>query len=291
MNEPNIEQLFKKFKDDPAMGTSFDMTTTRELISKSLGFDLADTVPAKYSFRDHVEFYVFRFTHAAMKPLVTSFAAVVLLLTGWIGATNASFDSLPGDRLYPIKLSMEKLQLAAALDTKQRSRLELEFTSRRLNEMVELTAERNLANPVRVRIAVKQFKDNVSTLSNELTNEGSTELAKAVGRKTQAYRTSVKATSKDVPKEVAAQVAEVEDLIDTTQDQAVEVIVTAHENQDDPETAAELKLTFDKQIATIDVGTDKTLAAKLVQAQALADAKSYRRAFQLLKEVELLLKN
>lgn len=289
MTEREIEKLFQSLKNDHTMGESFDSETSRALVTKACGF-AADREPAAYGVRDYIEFYIWQFSNAALKPVMASAAFVVLLFTGWIGATNASFDSLPGDRLYPVKLSMEKLQLAAALDGEQRARLELEFTGRRLNEMVELTAEHNLANPVRVRIAVDNFKDTVSSISNELTTDSSTTLAKAVGRKTQVYRSAVKSSTKDVPKEVADQVAEVTDLIDTTEDQAVEVIITAHENQDDAETAAELKLTFEQQIAAIDVGDRIELAEKLERARALADQSAYRRAFELLKEIELLLK-
>ena len=289
MNDKDIEQLFQTLKADKTICSDFNSDNSWNLIAGRCGFD--QTVkPIKYTVRDRIEFYVWQFTHAVVKPLATSFAVVVLLMAGWIGSTNASFDSLPGDNLYPMKLSMEKVQLAVSFDPEQRSRLELEFTSRRLNEMVELTAERNLANPVRVRIAVDRFKDTVSSISNELTNNDSTELAKAVGRKTQVYRSTVKSSATDVPKEVADQVLEVQQLIDTTQEQAVDVIITAHENQDDEETAHELKIAFDQQIGALNIGEDEELNQKLELAQALADEGSYRRAFQLLKEVELLLK-
>ncbi len=288
MTDRDLIKQLQSLKDAPELGGGFDVESVWSKFASENDFP-TDTKNIHYGFRDYVEFYVWQFTHNAIRPLATSFAVVVFMVAGWVGSTNASFDSLPGDQLYPVKLAMEKVQLAVALNIEQKSRLELEFTSRRLNEMVELTAERSLANPVKVQMAVNSFKDSVTSLSTELTNHDSTELAKAVGRKTQTYKTTVKSSATDVPKEVAAQVAEVQKIIDDTQDQAMDVIITAHENQEDAVTSEELKQSFEKQFASLNVEGNTELTAKLVLAQALANEGSYRRAFQLLKEIELTL--
>jgi len=288
MNDRDLIKQLQSLKDAPELGGGFDVESVWSKFASEHDFP-TETKDIHYGFRDYAEYYVWRLTHNAIRPLATSFAIVVFMVAGWVGSTNASFDSLPGDRLYPVKLTMEKVQLAVALNAEQKSRLELEFTSRRLNEMVELTAERSLANPVRIQMAVNSFKDSVTSLSTELSHNDSTELAKAVGRKTQTYKTTVKASSTDVPTEVAKQVAEVQKIIDDTQDQAMDVIITAHENQEDAVISEELKQSFEKQLASLSATDNTELTTKLAQAQALANEGSYRRAFQLLKEIELIL--
>ena len=206
--------------------------------------------------------------------------------------------SPPGDRLYPAKLGLERAQLALARSASDRAKLQVEFTGRRLEEMVELAFSNRIDRTQEVQKAMTRFKDNVSTIKQELTEvPQSTELAKAVGRKVEAYKTSVAAVNTpEVSEEVSNQAQEVQEIINDTQEQAVEVIITTHETVQDEDTVRELTLSFDQEVANLkseylalDTASQKLIdfEEKLALANELKTNGLWRRAFQVLKEVQL----
>lgn len=281
MSEQDIIQLFEKFKDDPELGGGFDQEKLWNRFAVENEFP-RDSKPATYGFRDYLEFYVWQFSHVLAKPLVVSMAVFVLLLAGWVSASNASFGALPGDKNYSLKLSLEKMQLALAVDPEQKAKLQVEFTSRRLEEMVELSATAYKHDPNSVRLAVTQFKKEVETIRADL----NVPLAKAVGRKAKSYQTAVADSQASLPEEVKEEVDEVQALLEETKDDAVEVIITAHEAMEDEDTARELEQTFEKELqALLTEDLDEEQQEKLKAAISLQKEGAYRRAFQMLKEV------
>lgn len=72
-----------------------------------------------------------------------TFALVLLLslVVGGNGVVMAAQDSLPGDRLYPIKTALEKVNLAISTDETKEAQLQLQFTQRRMQELNRLVLE------------------------------------------------------------------------------------------------------------------------------------------------------
>ena len=63
-------------------------------------------------------------------------AMIIVILAGVMvtGGVTASAKALPGDLLYPIKMTSERVQLSIARDPLVRSVLEQEFAGRRYQE-------------------------------------------------------------------------------------------------------------------------------------------------------------
>lgn len=284
MNEQKLIKLLESHKSDPRLGGEFDFDTSWSRIAGDLGFEETAQYPS-YGMRDYLEYHMWNFSHAMLKPMAAAVAVFLFAITGWITMANASQNTLPGDNLYPVKISVEKAQMILAFSSDQRAGLQIEFTSRRLDEMVEVSARLHESEPEAVRLAVDRFKSEVANIQVELTTQGTnTELAKAVGRKVEGYSSAVTAPSAELSQEV---IDEVEEVIEEAKEQAVQVIITSHEADQNEDAARELEITFEKELAlALEAGADEeTLAA----AQALADEGAYRRAFQVLKEFNLLI--
>ena len=287
MNDRDIQNLFDRLSDSSELFPAVDESRVRDLVLESTGVDLTKESQG-YGMRDYLEYYMWNFSQAMLKPMAAAVAVFLFAITGWISMANASQSALPGDKLYPVKLSVEKTQLALAFGADQRASLQMEFTSRRLEEMVEVSAQLHELEPQTVQLAVERFKNEVATIQQELSNDDAStdaatkELAKAVGRNAEAYTTTVTSTAAELSEEV---VEEVEEIIEEAKEQAVEVIITAHETEQDEEIARELALAFEKELVlATEAGADQE---SLDMAQALADEGAYRRAFQVLKEIEL----
>lgn len=288
MKDHDIVKLLSKLKDDPEFTGGFDAQAFWNRFARENDFPMNDE-PVSYGMRDYLEFYIWQFSHVIARPMAIGMAVFALLIGGWVGASNASFNALPGDQLYSVKLTLEKFQLALTFNPEQKAKLQVEFTSRRLEEMVELAATSYEKNPTAVRLAVQQFKKEVESIREDLTQASDTapkkELAKEVGRKTKSYKLTVADSSVNLPKE---EVKAVETILEETEEQAVEVIITAHELSDDEAAARELKQTFEKELKELQAQElSKEQQAKLELAVVLEAEGAYRRAFQALKEVRL----
>lgn len=291
MKDQDINNLMQKLKDTPEFNRSFDVDASWKLVSKRCGLE-EESFQESYGVRDYLEYYVWQFSHVMMKPLVVGAAVFVFLLGGWMGANNVSMKALPGDRFYSMKLSLEKTQMLVAFAPEQKAKLQVEFASRRLEEMVDLTAYSYKQDSRAVLLAVRQFKKEMQSIQKDLQVEAQTstqtELAKELGRKTTIYKSTVADSGVNASDELKGEVDEVQALLDETSNEAVNVIITAHETLADEATAFELEQTFEKEVAYL-LTQDLNAAAqeKVNQAIELKNAGDFRRAFQLLKELKL----
>ena len=258
-----------------------------------------ETSVGGFSFREYLDYAIGSTVPFVLKPMAVSLAAFALVVSGGLGLANASFSSLPGDSMYPVKLAVERLQLSLATNDAQRAKLQVEFAGRRLEEMTELAALSGdqVSN---IQYAMSQFRKEAQTIQEELTSD-STALAREVGRKAEIYSSTVSA-SPDLKTEEVKE--EVQEIIDATQEQAVEVFLSTHENTQDEESAKELEYTFDQEsvvltglVANMTSEQKEVFFAQfgmtpvdyLALAGQLCDQAAYRRAFQVLSEIELFL--
>lgn len=90
--------------------------------------------------------------------LLAATAVFAALLAGVALASAATQSALPGDLIYPIKLSLEDVQLVGA-DPSEQVLLEMRFTSNRLTEIQILIVQERYAD---VPAAVAGFRANVA---------------------------------------------------------------------------------------------------------------------------------
>ncbi len=117
---------------------------------------------------------------------ITRFASVsmaaVLLLTGLAGTTYAALKSLPGEALFPLKKTAEKIQLQFTTDPLAKANMQVEIAQRRLSD-----AETVFSNPQ------KNSKQEIAAL-DELSQQ-TVEAAKTV----QSVSANSSLTSNDHP--------------------------------------------------------------------------------------------
>ncbi|PIS04789.1 MAG: hypothetical protein COT81_04550 [Candidatus Buchananbacteria bacterium CG10_big_fil_rev_8_21_14_0_10_42_9] len=81
-----------------------------------------------------------QFRHVIMQPAVAMLVMLAVFTSSTL-AVNGAFYSLPGDSLYPVKLGLEKLQVAVNIADEEKATLRLEFARNRLNELDRLVAQ------------------------------------------------------------------------------------------------------------------------------------------------------
>jgi len=98
------------------------------------------------------------------RPVFTAAVILVVALAGWGASVSASFNSLPGDVLWNVKIAAEKTQIAlSGKDTKIKKKLE--YAERRVEEVkMVFESEEEKKNPKRVEAAkreIQKVKDSV----------------------------------------------------------------------------------------------------------------------------------
>jgi hypothetical protein len=99
--------------------------------------------------------------------LVLVAAAITVLLLGG-AAVTASASAGPGDLLYGVKRTVEKIELIVHRDPASRARLHLEFAQRRLTELSALLAQRRLGQSVDVGAAMSAYRNEVAQAQQAL---------------------------------------------------------------------------------------------------------------------------
>ena len=139
--------------------------SSRELLLSQIS---AQTENSKTSVPKNVWF----FTKSIMPSSVLRFVAqpigvmsVILLFvagTGILGV-NASKTSLPGDLLYPVKLTSEKVSLSLTINDSKKAEKHLEYAEERVNEMEAVSAQ-----PLEDKDKKAKMKQAVSGLMDQM---------------------------------------------------------------------------------------------------------------------------
>ncbi len=290
--DKELINILKSHKDDPQLGGGFDAEKRWQQVAAVSGLE-EETASRAYGVREYVEYGVWHMSHMMLKPAAAFVAIFLFVFASWASVVTTSAHAVPGDTFYPAKISLEKIQLAVTFDPAQRAQLKVQFVSNRLDEMVILAASNPVDHPEVVQLAADRFTQEVQILKEELQDESgdsasNTELAMIVGRKAPIYTTTIAQSGQQVSDNIKAVVEEVQDAVEETQEQAVDVIITAHEIEEGEEMAREILLAFESKLSSLNNSdlTDEQ-KEKIDIAISLKIQGEYRKAFQLLKEIEL----
>lgn len=265
-----------------------------------------DTSRPIHTFKDYLQYYSWNFTHGFLLPAAAGFAMVLFVIGGWVTTAAAAQDALPGDPLYGVKISTEKLQLSLILNAEKRAQLHMAFASRRLNEMEALNAQQaSEGKTERLQVAVNGFTSQVSSATSTLQSlpEHSQE-AIAVARQMETKAQQYKGQVNETPQAAQA--------VEEASDVAVEVMMTnAEQSAQDSAAVLELRAAFGERQEALDTAvkfmlgriavlrevratieldhqTSAVLAvsAALKEAEGLMGTGAFRTAFELLDAAE-----
>jgi hypothetical protein len=255
-------QLMNRVKDAPELGGGF----AREgkdagwmKICDRLGFDYKSSrVPLSVGWKEYVSYYRHRMSELLARPLAVSASAFALVFGGWVTTVNASFDSLPGDALYPVKLATERMQITLATSGEQKARLHAEFAARRLQEVGAITSSSRLNRGVELRAAVDGFKAELASANEQLAVLGANDpslavdLAVTLDRKADEYHAILtQASPSDASAEEKSEVADAQTAVQETNTAAIDTLVSANESGDNELTSVAIEKNFQDMLTDV----------------------------------------
>lgn len=157
-------------------------------------------VPEKVSWSARTEEVKYIFGNAGAwrlaKPVLAGLLVAVLTTGGWIASVSASFNSLPGDRLWSIKRAAQNTEVAVkslVASDSEKAQLHLSLAKNRTEDIKRAVTERTTSGDEAVRTKT------VSDL-----NVAAKDVAEAVKTASQAVNTQVQAVSKaELPAAIA----------------------------------------------------------------------------------------
>jgi hypothetical protein len=334
MNQSELKHLLQRVKDAPEFGGGVDASYAEKSwarLSAELGFDVQST-QRSYGFREYADYVWHLLGQHVMRPVSIGLSVFAVMFGGWVATVNASFDSVPGDILYPVKLATERVQITLAGTSERRAKLHAEFASRRLQEVVEINNSDRDGKEVLVQAAVDGFKQELNSANEQLvalqtsSPETVVDVAVTLEQKSEEYQAVLSQTDTAQSTETISEALVAAEEINT---QAIESLLTTQETaqQTDQQTTSSehLKQNFQEQYLDIRLRIALNLGRIEVVKTALANAGitdasyqdqikeaqddlqghddefrnamdflaagGYRRAFEILNEVEAAVKS
>lgn len=214
------------------------LRSTRERLLSEIRAESAVSTAREHSLRERFAIARILLPHRLFryvaKPVMVSSITLGMALGGWITTVSASYGTLPGDALYGVKLATERAQFTFAQGPEAKTRLKVEFVGRRVDEVAKIVENPGADKAKRVSKAVKQLKQDISTVKSDLNELQSSkpnvavEVAKLVDRKTEEFHAALAESVEAVPEEVKQEVQEAQGLVVDASVNAVAVIVETH---------------------------------------------------------------
>ena len=215
-----------------------------------------------------------------MKPMAVMILVISLVTGSWVTTVSASYDSLPGDAMYSVKLATENVQTTLA-SKPQETKLRVEFAGRRAEEVKKIVKS-NLSKKekkIKVEEAVthlkkdmEQVKGNLEAMKNSAPQPSSVsanqavEVAKIVEQKTTEIQKSLEQTKEDLNGDVKTEPTpltgtlsvqeQVKQATATTVEtgvKAVEIMVEKHQADGATMPAQEVKDAVDSKLKALEV--------------------------------------
>jgi len=230
----NNKELIKRIKLLKEIQPRVDwQIASREILLKRISQSQEIVRPAVNgsNFAYYFRFFVPRFFHQLARPVGVIILISAMILGGGIITVGASQSSLPGDYLYPIKITSEKVQSTLSINPRDNLVLEIKFANRRLAEIQQInqSVESSDKKKLRVTKAADVLTQNLKNIQNNLKTIQDNETGdKAVAAATLVDE-GVEQLNEGMEKEIAS-TKEVKNLIDETFNQTLDVWVDQYQN-------------------------------------------------------------
>jgi len=189
---------------------------------------------------------------------VITLIGVFIFSSGAFGV-NAAKNSLPGDFLYSIKQTSEKVQMGLTTNDKDKATLHVKFAEERVREIDNIIKNKENQNiqKEKIMIAVDSLKDDLKKAQEKIdqVNIASVkpnevvEIARDIDQRVEILSDRIgqqKIDSADV--EIVSKLSEAERLTEETSVKAVEVIIEKHAKGEVEMSSAELMKTVEKKL-------------------------------------------
>jgi hypothetical protein len=203
--DPRVAELLEKLRETPARQPEAEERSRARFMAELAA--LPSPIPSNLKRKEG--FTMFSPKKRFLLSTVAFIAVAFLFVFGGSALTvMASQSSLPGDRLYPIKTSLEQTRTSLSRDAADRAELYIEFAGRRLEEIELLIAEGRLRNVAPTTLEFEMHIQNALLEIDAVSVQDPERAAQLLAQITQSlvrYANALSIMMEDVPDSVRAE--------------------------------------------------------------------------------------
>lgn len=225
------------------------------------------------------------FADNIVRPLAISFIGAIVVFGG-MAAIGVSQKAMSGNILYPVKIVCENIQLSFAANIEEKTKLEMEFAGRRIEELNKLVAANKLSYAKlddKIANITANLQKNIQTANihlDELDKSGKADsalkIAKDIDNKISYYAVALNNLNQNAADK--SKVAEALSKVDEVGDRALKVIVTKHKSAGNGISDSEIAEKLNQKIAFAITEIDREKDSKIENQelnQTLQEAKNF----------------
>lgn len=231
-----------------------------------------------------------KFVFGFVRPIAVLLVVALVGTSGWIATVDASYESVPGDLLYPAKRMLERTQITAASVIGARhttTKLHSEFAKRRAAEINNVIKSGEKMDSIKVSSAVSDLKSELKNVSDNLekvkSDPGSGNLAKEMQKNNEKIKNSLNEAKKSLSSDssvevltISKDITEAKDLTVNASVQVLELLVKKH--QDGEVSKEDISMVIDQTM-------ENAVADMEAKKQKIQTVKSVVDAMMDVKEV------
>jgi hypothetical protein len=204
--------------------------------------------------------------YSVIRPIAVLVIVSLVASSTYSGTVKASYESVPGDWLYPAKRLSEKTQGAVISllgDTNTETKFHVTLAQRRAEEVSQIIKNDAPNKATQVSAAVAELKNELATITDKLEGDTGVQavVAKDVRQDTEAITQALQTVKNELllsnggeeGAHLAKEVAETKDLAKGVSVKAVEKLVTKHLSGDNSVTTDEVRQVVDAAITNVAV--------------------------------------
>lgn len=158
-----------------------------------------------------------------LQPMAVSALVFVLMIVSGFASVNASKNTLPGDPLYPVKITAENVKYNLTFSNEKQVQVAMSTLERRVSELkMIMEKEENGSKQAKVVVATEQIKNNLNRIKDNIKkievkeNEKAVATVKEVDEKLTVVKEMIGASSEAGERAGAEELAQVIDKMDET---------------------------------------------------------------------------
>lgn len=192
-----------------------------------------------------------------VRPIAVVLVIIVAATSAYSGTVKASYETLPGDTLYPVKLLAEKIPVTVASltgDNNTEVKLHIKIAQNRLAETKKILTGSDPRKKDQLGVTMTNLKNELKTV-NQTLNEAKAnpvdikaESVKDVSQGTELIKSELQdvkinllASASQEDKDLSKEISETKDLVNDVSVKAVEVMVNKHLDGDQSVTKEDVK--------------------------------------------------
>ncbi|MBI5729114.1 MAG: hypothetical protein HY983_02655 [Candidatus Magasanikbacteria bacterium] len=232
-----------------------------------------------------------------VRPVAVLLIVALVATTAYSGTVKASYETLPGDWLYPAKRGVEKTQAAVLSvigDATAQTKLHVEFAKRRAAETKQISGSSDPEKVAKMAVTVGDLQSEMNSINSKLeeTKSANGTLQATVAKDIKQNSEQIKNVLQDAKdnlalspnvenKALSREISETKDLVKDVSVKAVEVLVAKHLEGDTSVSKEEVKQEINNALQTsvneVGVSKQNVDGAKVILESvkgAVADLKS-----------------